>query len=65
MHEPEDLLLCPKRASRLDTGKPPPTFPPDVDLTSIRKGLEGTARDSLHYLYKILLYIFVIPRESD
>jgi hypothetical protein len=26
VHEPEDLLVCPERASRLDTCKPPLTL---------------------------------------
>jgi hypothetical protein len=60
VYEPEDLPVCPQRASRLDAGKPPPTFP----LTLIQYPfVEGTARDSLHHPGRVLSYILAVPRE--
>jgi hypothetical protein len=64
VHEPEDLLVCPERASRLDTYKPPLTLPLTLIQHLFEEGLKGTARDGLHYLGRILSYILVIPVKS-
>ena len=61
VHKPEDFLVCPKRAGRLDAGKPPPTIPLTLVQRLFGEGLEGAARDSLHYPGRILLYIFAVP----
>ena len=61
VHEPEDLLVYPKRASRLDAGKPPPTLPLTLIQHLFEEGLEGTARDGLHCPGRILSYILAIP----
>jgi hypothetical protein len=60
VHEPEDLLVCPERAGRLDAGKPPPTLPLTLIQHPFEEGLEGTARDGLHYPGRILLYILAV-----
>jgi hypothetical protein len=64
VHKPEDFPVCPKRASRLDACKPPPTLPLTLIQHPFEEGLEGTARDGLHHLGRILLYILVIPVKS-
>jgi hypothetical protein len=61
VHEPEDFLVCPERAGRLDACEPPPTLPLPLIQHLFKEGLEGTARDGLHYLGRILLYILAIP----
>jgi hypothetical protein len=61
IHEPEDLLVYPERAGRLDAYKPPPTLLLTLIQHLFKEGLEGTARDGLHYPGRILLYIFIIP----
>lgn len=61
VHELEDLLVCPKRASRLDAYKPPPTLPLTLIQHPFEEGLESTARDGLQYLDRILSNIFVGP----
>lgn len=64
VHEPEDLLVCPERASRLDTCKPPLTLPLTLIQYLFEEGLKSTARDSLYYLSRILSYILTIPMKS-
>jgi hypothetical protein len=61
VHEPEDLLVYPERASRLDAYKPPPTLPLTLIQHLFKEGLKGTARDGLHHLGRILSYILTIP----
>src|SRR5450432_627051 len=61
VHEPEDFPVCPERAGRLDACKPPPTLPLTLIQHPFEEGLEGTARDGLHHLGRILLYILAIP----
>jgi hypothetical protein len=60
VHEPEDLLVCPERAGRLDTGKPLPTLPLTLIQHPFEEGLESAARDGLHYPGRILSYILAI-----
>ena len=60
VHEPEDFLVYPERASRLDTCKPPPTLPLTLIQHLFEEGLEGMARDGLHHLGRILSYILAI-----
>ena len=64
VHEPEDFLVCPERTGRLDAGKPPPTLPFTLIQYLFEEGLEGTARDGLHHLGRILSYILAIPVQS-
>jgi hypothetical protein len=61
VHELEDLLVCLKRASRLDAYKPPPTLPLTLIQHPFEEGLKSVARDSLHHLGRILSYIFAVP----
>jgi hypothetical protein len=63
VHEPEDLLVCPECADRLDACKPPPTLPPTLIQHLFEEGLESAARDSLHHLGRIFSYIFAVPLE--
>ncbi|KAG9233357.1 hypothetical protein BJ875DRAFT_442313 [Amylocarpus encephaloides] len=49
VHEPQDFLVCPERAGRLDAGKPPPTLPLMLIQHLFEEGLEGTARDGLRH----------------
>ena len=64
VYEPEDLPVCPECAGRLDARKPPPTLPLTLVQHPFEKGLEGTARDGLHHLGRILSYILAIPVKS-
>src|SRR6187402_2577087 len=61
VHEPEDFPVCPERTGRLDACKPPPTLSLTLIQHPFEEGLEGTARDGLHYLGRILSYILAIP----
>src|ERR1700742_744157 len=61
VHKPEDLPICPERASRPDTSKPPPTLPLALIQYPFEEGLKSTARDSSHHPARILSYIFAIP----
>ena len=66
IHEPKDLPVCPERVSRFDTGQPPLTLPLTLIQHPFEEGLEGTARDSLYHLGRILSYVLAVPvTESD
>jgi hypothetical protein len=61
VHEPEDLLVCPERASRLDAYKPPPTLPLMLIQYPFEEGLKSTAREGLYHPGRVLSYIFAVP----
>jgi hypothetical protein len=49
VHKLEDLLVCPKCASRLDACKPSPTLPLTLIQHLFNEGLESAAKDILHH----------------
>jgi hypothetical protein len=64
VHKPEDFPVCPERVGRLNAYKPLPTLSLMLIQYPFKEGLKGTARDGLHYLGRILLYILAIPVKS-
>ena len=59
--KPEDFPICPKGASRLNTCEPPPTLTSTLIQYPLEEGFQSAARDGLHYLGRILSYIFAVP----
>ena len=64
VYKPEDLLVYPKGASRLNAYKPSPTLPPMLIQHLFKEGLKSAASNGLYHLGRILLYIFAVPIKS-